>query len=138
MEKGIDQIQKIKPKNGKAIWYIAGFIIVGAIAFVGFRHLPQQGTAAILADNSNQKVIEQTVSKIKSTTTFPQPSSDGIMILNNVEEEPNAIRYEYAIHSSDVSQISNESLKGQIAPYLCTNGSAKRIFRFGYKYGIFV
>ena len=146
MEEEINQAQEIKPKNSKAIWYVVGFIIVGLIAFVGWHYLPQQSTAAVSGNDfvsgnsSNQKIIEQLVSKIKSTTVFPQKSSDGIMILNDVEAEPNAIRYEYIIHNADVSQISNATLKSSIASYQCTNSGAREFLDMGinmeYSYSV--
>jgi hypothetical protein len=140
MDEEIKQAQKVTLKNNKSIWYFVGFIAVVLIAFVGFQYLPKQGTAAVLQDNSNQKIIEQTVSQIKSTTTFPQKSSKGAMILNDVKEEPNAIRYEYSIDSPDASQLSSSVLKGNIVPALCTNSGARRFLDMGinmeYSYSV--
>lgn len=98
--------------------------IVGVVAFVlafaGVRYLMSNG------GTTNQELIQQSVSQIKSSTQLPQKVDD-ITTLTDISAQPNAIRYIYVISGADTSALSNASLKSHLVTGVCQNSDTKNI-----------
>lgn len=114
-----------KPVLRKVI-YVVIFIIAFIIVFVVVRGLTQKGTNSILSSSFKEALIKQTVLKVKESVALPQ-QIDAATTLNDILEEPSAIRYEYTLHDIDTSKLSNEMLKNSLVPALCQNKDTRNI-----------
>ena len=73
-----------------------------------------------------------TVSELKSDNTFTLPQKvDDVTDLIDVTADGNTIQYHYILHDADTSNVSDETLRSNIQPKVCSNSSMKTLLDNG-------
>ena len=103
-------------------------ILAFVLTFAGARYLTQESIRSISGGNnvSVQEIINQTVTEIRNTTTFPV-QLDEVTLWTGITGTSNAIRYQYTLQDIDASQVNNVMLKNLIAPSVCSNTDTRYV-----------
>lgn len=81
---------------------------------------------------STSSMAADTVSELKSDNTFTLPQKvDDVTDLIDVTADGNTIQYHYILHDADTSNVSDETLRSNIQPKVCSNSSMKTLLDNG-------
>jgi hypothetical protein len=110
----------------KSLLKSAVYVIAFVLAFVGVRYLTSQGISSVSESMSKQDTIKATVLSVRNSTTFPR-ELDEVTTWTGISEQTGAIRYEYAFHDANLSNINNQALANLLIPSVCKDSGTKNI-----------
>lgn len=122
------EVASLSSSKNKKVLATGISIAVMIGVFVLTRFLVKETVSNITTNNTptHQELIELAVQGAKSKLTIPS-ELDAVTTLTGVVGTSDAIRYQYTLHDVDTSQISNASLKSNIAPTVCQNQDTRKL-----------
>ena len=118
--------------NKKLTLKILGWVLAIIFVVLGVHNL-LGAYNTLLGNGSQQNSIEQAVMRLQNGTTFPKEVNSKTTE-TAIEAEPNAIRFDYTIHDTDVSSISNDSIKSNILSVFCNNDEIQKDLNTGINF----
>lgn len=112
--------------NQKSVLKTFVGVLAFILAFVGFRYLISQNSSTVSESMSKQDIIKASVLYVRNNSTFPS-ELDEVTTWTGITEQTGAIRYEYAFHDADTSEMSDQTLKNYLTPTVCKSTETKSI-----------